>query len=107
MGTRSGRIALVLGLLVPCVFACGREDAAKPQAATAGPPAFVADAACVECHDAEARAWRGSHHDRAMEISDPNAVLGDFSGAHPDFARVDGKYVVRADGPGGVRGEFA
>ncbi len=108
MSARSGRFALVLLLVSGTLLACGREEAATPQPPkAAGPPAFVADATCVECHEAEARAWRGSHHDRAMEVADPDSVLGDFSGAHPDFARVDGKYVVRADGPDGVRGEFA
>ena len=95
-------IALVLGL----TLGCGREEVAKPPT-PAGPPTFVADASCSECHEAQVSAWRGSHHDRAMELADPNAVLGDFSGAEPDFARVDGAYVVRAEGPDGARGEFA
>ncbi len=106
VSTRSRSFALVLALLV----ACGREDSVKTPTAvpapTAGPPQFVADAVCAECHFAQKAAWTGSHHDRAMEIADPNAVLGDFSGANPDFARIDGKYVVRADGPDGKRGDF-
>ena len=77
-----------------------------PPAAT-GPARFVSDATCAECHSAQKSAWTGSHHDRAMELADPNSVLGDFSGTDPRFALVGGKYVVRADGPDGVRGEFA
>jgi len=42
-----------------------------------------------------------------MEIADPNAVLGDFSGADPSFAIIDGKYAVRAEGADGKRGEYS
>ncbi len=42
-----------------------------------------------------------------MEVADAKSVLGDFAGADPNFSIVDGKYVVRAEGADGVRGEFA
>jgi hypothetical protein len=91
-------------------FACDRPDssgsAASSPPAPKAPPSFVADASCAECHAAETAAWRGSHHDRAMEVADPNTVLGDFSGSDPGFAIVSGKYVVRAQGPDGKPGEF-
>ncbi len=102
MSTRRVPLALVLVL----VSACGREEIVKPPAPS-GKPVFVGDASCAECHPAQKAAWTGSHHDRAMEIADPNTVLGDFSGADPSFAIVDGTYTVRAEGPGGARGEFA
>ena len=35
----------------------------------------------MKCHEAENRAWSGSHHDRAMEEPTPESVKGDFSGA--------------------------
>jgi len=93
MKTRS----VVLGLAL--AFACSREEATKNAVPPeAGPPTFVADATCAECHGAQTASWRGSHHDRAMEIADPNSVLGDFSGSDPTFATVDGKYVVHAGG---------
>jgi len=104
MNARRGLLlfALVLSL------GCDRPEPKTPAAPAAkGPPEFVADASCAECHAAETEAWRGSHHDRAMEVADPNTVLGDFSGADPGFAIVSGKYVVRAKGPDGKPGEFA
>ncbi len=101
MSTRGAWIALVLVLS----FGCGGEEAAK-KPAPSGPPVFVRDATCAECHPEQKAAWTGSHHDRAMELADANSVLGDFAGSDPDFAIADGKYVVRAEGPDGVRGEF-
>jgi len=101
MSTRRAWFALGLVLSI----GCGGEQAAKPKNPT-GPPVFVTDASCAECHAEQLAAWTGSHHDRAMEVADANAVLGDFSGSDPDFAIADGKYLVRADGPDGARGEF-
>src|SRR4029453_13268601 len=49
---------------------------------------------CRDCHAAEFAAWSGSHHDRAMEVADPNSVLGDFSGKNPHFTQKDGRYFV-------------
>ncbi|MEO7736405.1 MAG: tetratricopeptide repeat protein [Kofleriaceae bacterium] len=42
------------------------------------PAAYVAPARCASCHPDEAARWRGSHHDRAMEVAGPDTVLGDF-----------------------------
>lgn len=105
MSTRRVPLALVL----IAILACGREESesAKPTSAPTGPATFVRDASCTECHAAQAAAWTGSHHDRAMEIAGPDSVLGDFSGAHPGFTLDAGKYVVHANGPDGKPGSFA
>jgi predicted CXXCH cytochrome family protein len=101
MSTRCASLVLALAL------ACGREEAVKPAASPTGPAQFVSDATCAECHAVQKAAWTGSHHDRAMEVADAKSVLGDFSGADPNFALADGEYRVRAEGADGKRGEFA
>jgi predicted CXXCH cytochrome family protein len=86
-------------------FACGVALAAPP---AAGAPGYVGGAACVPCHEREAKLWRGSDHDRAMEQADASSVRGDFrsrtfvkDGVTTTFSRRDGKYVIRTDGPDG------
>ncbi len=41
---------------------------------------FVGGGTCVSCHQTQASAWLGSHHDLAMQEADAAVVLGDFSG---------------------------
>jgi Flp pilus assembly protein TadD len=74
---------------------------------------YVGRGACQACHAAEAAAWQGSHHDRAMEEATPQTVLGDFNdarfehaGVESRFLRQDGRFVVRTDGPDGRPTEF-
>ncbi|MCG6967484.1 MAG: tetratricopeptide repeat protein [Chromatiaceae bacterium] len=75
---------------------------------TAAEPGFVGSAQCTECHVAEAKAWRGSHHDLAMAEASDDKVLGDFNdaeftahGVTSRFFRQDGGFFVRTDGPDG------
>ncbi len=85
------------------------------------PPAKADDSAadyagsetCRGCHQAEYDAWRGSHHDLAMQPANPDTVLGDFSNAAFEhrgettrFFRRDGKYMVETRGGDGVRQAF-
>jgi len=74
---------------------------------------FVDEAKCTECHARAAEAWRGSHHDLAMQEASPGRVLGDFSGTSfsyggvtTRFSRDDDKYVVDTDGPDGSMARF-
>lgn len=91
--------ALVAGLLLA---ACSEEQ--EP----AAPPGFVGAGTCAECHPAQAAAWRGSHHDLAMQPAAEETVLGDFggtaftyAGVTSTFFRRDGRFFVRTDGPDG------
>src|SRR5450432_2206968 len=81
---------------------------------TSSPPApgveatFVGSEACAGCHQAEAKLWQGSQHQRAMAHATDKSVLGDFSDATFDyfgiksrFFRKDGKYLVETDGSDG------
>ena len=74
---------------------------------------FVGSESCAECHQAEARLWRGSHHQRAMDHATGKSVLGDFNdagfdyyGMHSRFFRKDGKFLVETDGPDGKLAAF-
>jgi hypothetical protein len=69
---------------------------------------YVGRASCVSCHQAEAAAFAGSHHDRAMDVATDETVLGDFNDAeftHFDertrFFRDGKKFMVNAEGPDG------
>ena len=64
--------------------------------------------ACARCHAAQHEAWRGSHHDLAMQPASETSVLGAFDGRHvrhhgiaSKFFRRDGGYWIETDGPDG------
>ena len=70
-------------------------------------------AACAGCHAAETAAWRGSHHDLAMQEATPATVLGDFADASFTYGNVtsrfftrDGRFLVNTDGPDGRLADF-
>ena len=74
---------------------------------------YVGTAACAGCHAAETTAWRGSHHDLAMEEATPATVLGDFGDATFTYGSVtsrfftrDGRYLVNTDGTDGRLADF-
>ena len=69
---------------------------------------YVGDASCVKCHQEEVHAWKGSHHELAMQIANEKSVLADFNnttfnynGIISKFYKKDGKYMVTTDGPDG------
>jgi len=102
-----------LGLALALLFsACGPE-AKAPDAATssAAAPDWVGAARCAGCHARETAAWRGSHHDRAME--EPAARLGDFAdarfeqpGSATRFFERDDRAFVNTAGPDGRLADF-
>ncbi len=78
------------------------------------PPAseYVGAATCSGCHAKEAESWRGSDHDRAMEVATVASVLGDFSGTQygkgadaTRFFMRDGKYFASTQGADGTRAD--
>lgn len=87
---------LICALLVMLSTAVGAADE------------FIGSARCGQCHAAEAQAWQGSHHDRAMTVPTEETVLGDFDDARVEahgvtshFYRKGGAFFVRTDGPDG------
>lgn len=88
----------------------GRGESAKSMEAG---PTFVGSATCAGCHEAETAAWRGSHHDLAMQEASETNVLGDFSsasftagGVTSRFFRRGGKFFVNTDDADGKLGDF-
>ena len=76
-------------------------------------PSHVGSAVCGACHEGELKAWRGSHHDLAMQEATPATVLGDFADAtfvYGDvvsrFSTRGGRFFVTTDGPDGKLAEF-
>jgi Tfp pilus assembly protein PilF len=74
---------------------------------------YVADAQCGECHAKAVEAWRGSHHQRAMEPANAQTVLGDFAnkrfthrGVTTQFTQRDGRYFITTEGRDGKPAEF-
>jgi Flp pilus assembly protein TadD len=85
-----------------------------PVSQNQAPPRFIGTSACQGCHAEQHAAWRGSHHDRAMEHASAATVLGDFDDAvfeHGDvttrFFRRGEQYFVNTAGPDGSPADFA
>ncbi|WEM43997.1 multiheme c-type cytochrome [Photobacterium sp. DA100] len=49
------------------------------QPATAQSVNYVGSEACIDCHNRQVEAWRGSHHEMAMKHATATSVLGNFS----------------------------
>src|SRR5262249_46657297 len=74
---------------------------------------FVGSKACAECHQTEHQLWKGSDHDRAMELATDSSVLGDFNnatftyqGVTSRFFRQNGKFMVNTEGPDGQHHDY-
>jgi len=106
-------VLITLAPLAAWVSASLGSRVAAARAAEPQPLAYVGSEVCAGCHQEEARFWRGSHHERAMDHATEKTVLGDFSGAtfehfgvESRFFRRDGKFMVETDGPDGKPAEF-
>ncbi|WP_369048615.1 tetratricopeptide repeat protein [Tenacibaculum sp. UWU-22] len=69
---------------------------------------FVGDQACKKCHKQEYKNWKGSFHDKAMQIASDSSVLGNFDNQRftsqkvtSHFYKKDGNYYVNTQGPDG------
>ena len=74
---------------------------------------YVGGDTCVGCHQDESDAWRGSHHDLAMQVPGEETVLGDFSGVtfeyfgrSSTFFRRDEAFFVRTEGENGELNDY-
>lgn len=76
-------------------------------------PTFVGRGRCIDCHQAEAKKFAGSHHDLAMDLATEKTVLGDFDDVeftHHDVKsrlfRQGDKYMIHTEGPTGKMEDF-
>ena len=108
------RVALLSAFLF--VSACSEQasDNAPDVVRKALPPAtYVGKEACADCHSEELTAWRGSHHDLAMQHANAQTVLGDFQdatfekdGVRSRFFMQGGAHWVETDNASGELQEF-
>jgi predicted CXXCH cytochrome family protein len=96
------------------VLVTGLASACSPSPdATRVAGQYVNESGCAGCHEAQHKAWAGSHHDLAMQDASEQTVLADFNSARFSYAGVtsrffrrDGKYFVTTDGPDGKLADF-
>ncbi len=69
---------------------------------------FLGDQKCKECHQDEFKRWKGSHHDKAMQIADSISVLANFNnkkftsqGITSRFYKQGKDFYVNTEGPDG------
>jgi tetratricopeptide (TPR) repeat protein len=74
---------------------------------------FVGRDSCAQCHSNQVDLWHGSDHDRAMETTSEESVLGDFNdseftwfGVTTRFFRRDGKFMVNTEGADGQMHDY-
>ncbi len=90
-------------MLLPAIAICGISCSNDTSDSTAD-PSFVGRENCVSCHEEEAEAYAGSHHDLAMQEATDETVLADFSGStftddnrQYTFDKEDGQFFVRVE----------
>ena len=86
---------------------------AKAGRASVPTAAYVGGAACGSCHAKEHAAWKGSHHDRAMQWrtrqpcwATSTARQFTYAGVTSTFFTRDGRFFVNTDGPDGKLADF-
>ncbi|WP_203258564.1 tetratricopeptide repeat protein [Hyunsoonleella ulvae] len=74
---------------------------------------FLGDEACASCHKAQFKDWKGSHHDKAMQVANDTTVLGNFNntvyksqGITSRFFKKEGGYYVNTEGRDGMYHDF-
>ncbi|WP_445731549.1 tetratricopeptide repeat protein [Mariniflexile sp.] len=74
---------------------------------------FLGDQNCKECHKDQFKAWKGSDHDKAMQLADSTSVLGDFNnekftsqGVTSRFYKKEGGFYVNTEGPDGKNHDY-
>lgn len=105
---RKAGLALLIVVLAGIAFRL-----ARPRADEAPASRFADPGTCFQCHAEETRAWRGSHHDLAMQEATDATVLGDFDDAEFEhhgvltrFTRRTGRFFVFTEGPDGTPCEY-
>ncbi len=98
---------IVISIPLALILSPNTRNVAKPEAM------FTGGNSCIECHQKEYRLWKGSDHDKAMDVATDSSVLGDFNNAEftfngktSKFYKRDNKFFVYTEGIGGEMQEF-
>jgi tetratricopeptide (TPR) repeat protein len=74
---------------------------------------FVGRSSCIDCHQDQAAAFEGSHHDLAMDLATEDTVLGDFDdaifehdGLQNRLFRDGDRFMVHTEGESGEMEDF-
>ncbi|MEO1009753.1 MAG: tetratricopeptide repeat protein [Bacteroidota bacterium] len=74
---------------------------------------FLGDQACKKCHQTQFKDWRGSHHDKAMQVANDSTVLAPFNGERftsqgvtSHFFQKEGGFYVNTEGPDGAYHDY-
>ena len=104
-------VAAAVGWLAP--WSTSPQPIAGNTTANPGALHHVGTQVCAQCHTQEAAAWKGSHHELAMQSPSRAAVLAPFrgerasqNGASTVFSERDGKFLIRTEGPDGKTADF-
>ena len=110
--TRTCLVALLVGGGFATVLGIACADA-EHENSVDRPATYVGGTACATCHQTQADAWAGSHHDLAMQEATEETVLGDFDdasfthlGVTTTFYRDGDRFIVRTEGPDGQPAEY-
>ena len=111
LSCRDSQPACKLAIVLVVMFCLACENKSERRVMTEA--TFVGAQVCAECHATQAELWRGSHHDRAMQLADSATVLGNFNnatfkkdGITTTFFKKQNHYFVQTDGPDGKLHEY-
>ncbi|MGB5665563.1 MAG: tetratricopeptide repeat protein [Maribacter sp.] len=69
---------------------------------------FMGDNTCKKCHEQQYSDWKGSHHDKAMQLANRNTILAPFKGEKftsqgitSNFFSIGAGFYVNTEGPDG------
>lgn len=80
MSQWAGRFRILLLVNVVVSFMAFSQEllTEKPNIPSGLNPEYAGTQACIDCHQNEVEAWKGSHHDMAMKHANTTSVRGDF-----------------------------
>jgi tetratricopeptide (TPR) repeat protein len=112
---RAGRLSAFVGVFF-CLAVFSTSAAPllfRAAEARAADSRYVGSAACADCHAAQSKAWRSSHHAAAMAVATPETVLGDFKdvsidshGSKGRFLGDGERFIVETEGRDGKTARF-
>lgn len=74
---------------------------------------FLGDKTCKECHQDQFKKWKGSHHDKSMDVATRETILADFKGevfksqgVTSSFFKRNGEFFANTEGPDGKNHDY-